>query len=666
MKNSRIVNAKYGVWLTSSIGSMISWNTLEGNEWGIGLHSSQFNTLEGNVVTGGYIGIYLVDSSNSNIVRGNNASGNEFGIAVLSSSNNTVYGNFVAGNSYGIFLEESRCNVVEGNTVEDNFDGLVLSNSSQNIVVSNRVSANREFEVWLYNSSGNIIRMNVFTNNLYGLYLKQGSNSNLIEANSFSNCNLYVKQSYRNTVAGNTVNGKPLIYLEGVSHATVKGVAGQVVLVQCDSVKVEGVNVSRTTVGILLSETNHTEIVDSSVSESYIGVGILSSHGTTVNRVNLMGNREGISLDDQSSNNLINGSRVVANWHGILLSVCSNNTVSWSIITNNTHGVTLVSSSHIVVSSNTIANNSFGVSLQNSSSNLVRGNRITRNEYGIDLGFSSCGNIIERNLVRENGFGVRLNNSSGNSISENLISRNNIGIRVERSIGNIIARNGFLRNLVQADNYDSTSEWDLGYPEGGNYWSDYRGEDFYSGPSQDQVGSDGIGDNPYSIDEWNKDRYPIMLLKHAVSWYSDEPPFCAVKLLKGDGERAEVAGGELLEVYLGDSSDDTGIRRIRFTSYTVIDGTVREERGSWYYWEASYGNWDPYRKVATFTFTETGTVELRVEVEDDSGQVSQCRVTIIVQPPTPAWYNALLRFLPLLITSVAVFAAIIVLKRRRR
>jgi hypothetical protein len=52
--------------------------------------------------------------------------------------------------------------------------------------------------------------------------------------------------------------------------------------------------------------------------------------------------------------------------------------------------------------------------------------------------------------------------------------------------------------------------WDDGYPSGGNYWKDYTGVDLYNGPYQNETGSDGIGDTPYTIDANNTDRYPLM------------------------------------------------------------------------------------------------------------------------------------------------------------
>jgi len=52
--------------------------------------------------------------------------------------------------------------------------------------------------------------------------------------------------------------------------------------------------------------------------------------------------------------------------------------------------------------------------------------------------------------------------------------------------------------------------WDNGYPSGGNYWCDYAGGDLYSGPYQNESGSDGIGDTPYIMDASNMDRYPLI------------------------------------------------------------------------------------------------------------------------------------------------------------
>jgi len=74
--------------------------------------------------------------------------------------------------------------------------------------------------------------------------------------------------------------------------------------------------------------------------------------------------------------------------------------------------------------------------------------------------------------------------------------------------------NNFINNTFQVQietpYHPCITVWDIGYPSGGNYWSNYNGTDFYYGQYQNETGSDGIGDTPYVIDANNTDRHPLM------------------------------------------------------------------------------------------------------------------------------------------------------------
>lgn len=64
-------------------------------------------------------------------------------------------------------------------------------------------------------------------------------------------------------------------------------------------------------------------------------------------------------------------------------------------------------------------------------------------------------------------------------------------------------------NAQQVYSHNVVNVWDDDYPSGGNYWSDYTGVNNFSGPYQNETGSDGIGDAPYIIDVNNRDQYPL-------------------------------------------------------------------------------------------------------------------------------------------------------------
>ncbi len=136
-----------------------------------------------------------------------------------------------------------------------------------------------------------------------------------------------------------------------------------------------------------------------------------------------------------------------------------------------------------------IFNGAIGIFLDNVQNVAVSYVNTSHNDDGILLSGSDS-NIIFDCTFYENGCGLRLLSSNSNSIYHNL----------------------FLFNTIQAYDDTGTNTWDDGYPSGGNYWSDYTGDDDYSGPDQDIPGSDGFGDTPYTDIQGGmgaQDRYPI-------------------------------------------------------------------------------------------------------------------------------------------------------------
>jgi parallel beta-helix repeat protein len=228
----------------------------------------------------------------------------------------------------------------------------------------------------------------------------------------------------------------------------------------------------------------------------------------------------GIKLSG-AENCSINGNVLIENGNnGIMLYQSIDNAVIANIVEETGQsGIILYGSNNNTVSENTVQNPSeYGIALQNSYYCHVTGNTVTRAYEGIAL-LASNGNSVCRNTVTGSAsHGIRLDDPSDyNTLNENTLANNNgYGFWMWYSSHNLFYHNlcNNTKNVLvlsaPAQGYNSTNTWDNGYPAGGNYWSDYKGQDIYSGPYQNETGSDGIADAPYYISSDNEDNYPLM------------------------------------------------------------------------------------------------------------------------------------------------------------
>jgi len=221
-----------------------------------------------------------------------------------------------------------------------------------------------------------------------------------------------------------------------------------------------------------------------------------------------LSNRTNITIQETS---------VVGFEHGIDLNYSINSNITINNLLSNSIGVFATWAIRNTFSDNNIANNSeCGVLLDyNSQENIVMSNEIANNSRGIYLTASSNNKIVGNNIV-DNVDGIRLNDSTNNIVYQNSIVRNMLGLHLNTSVftyeNNTFYHNNFGENRFQVKIGANSSRniWDSGYSSGGNYWSDFNGMDLFSGQSQNETGSDRIGDMPYFINAENYDRYPLI------------------------------------------------------------------------------------------------------------------------------------------------------------
>ncbi|MEM2293157.1 MAG: NosD domain-containing protein, partial [Nitrososphaerota archaeon] len=362
ISGNSIASNGYGIWLNSSSNNIINGNNITINYYvGLVLYSSSNNTISENKITDNTFGVALLLSSN-NVIGGNNITNNEYGMMLSGSSRNSIIGNIIIANNGGgvglsgsssnsiseniiianngesIYLRDSSSNIISGNNITNNEDGIFLRGSSSNHISGNIIIANDKDGISLLSSSNNsIFGNNIIANNWSGIFLYDSSN-NSISGNVFVGDGLFVWSSYSNEVVDNVVNNKPLVYLEGISDYTVAD-AGQVILIKCNNINVENLNLYNTTVAVELYETNNTKIAKNNITNNFQGIVLAHSSYNCISENNITNKATGIYLCN-SSNNSISGNNIIANnWSGILgilLRSSSNNRFYHNNFINNT------------------------------------------------------------------------------------------------------------------------------------------------------------------------------------------------------------------------------------------------------------------------------------------------------------------------------------------
>jgi parallel beta-helix repeat protein len=411
-------------------------------------------------------------------------------LALIGSGNSTVIQNDgtwpmtidVERGVDGVTLADFSVNCSVGSSTT----GLYIAGEDCN--VQNITVANHDTGIFIWDSSGDVLRNNRMVNNKHNLEV----------------WGLTLSQFLHDIDDSNLVDGRKVYYWVNESDKIVPTDAGYVAIINSMNITIKDVNLMHNYSGILLSHSSNCLVLNTTCSSNSEGIlVVLSNYNTIVNNTFDSNDWTGISLCS-SSDNYIAG-----------------NTVNAMGLPNLPRGIYLYYSNLVS---------------DRSDNNTICGNFLTRNYYGMYLDTSSE-NQVCNNEITDNTVGARLDTASQNLFVGNSFSQNReCGVKIDASGNNSLYHNSFLNNTAQVSYVEEqilpppVNEWDDGYPTGGNYWSDYSGHDIFSGPYQNETGSDGIGDLPYSVDRVESDRYPLYvvpeentLLKADFSYSPSEP-----------------------------------------------------------------------------------------------------------------------------------------------
>ena len=318
------------------------------------------------------------------------------------------------GTSYdaGINLA-SNYSTITNNILSNNNWGADVRNSNHNIISDNIIKFNSGGAINLVFSTDNIIsNCNILNNGMRGIML-WGSDENTISSNAFIRGGLetYYDSSH-NTVFGNTINGKPLVYIEDESDIIVND-AGQVIIIMCENITVQGLVLSNTSIGLQVRNSQECNIIGNTIFENLHGAVVTDSSQILIEGNTFRKNfGDGIGIYRDQGETEVLKNTVVNNRNGLYIFSCRNGVgIFNNNISSNNLGIDISSgSSDCVVSGNEISNNNGGIKLEFSNNNIVYHNNFINNvqnaydEYDNtwDNGYPSGGNYWDDYIGEDN------------------------------------------------------------------------------------------------------------------------------------------------------------------------------------------------------------------------------------------------------------------------
>jgi len=164
----------------------------------------------------------------------------QFGALIHVTSNNVVLqqNNISQCDLWGVYLDSSDDNMISGNIINDT-KGVFASSSNNNVFSNNNISNSSDAGMNLRSSMRNILYDNYFTLNIYGIYLKDCSNTNITQnmftKNVFHGIYLtggttdIVRENYfkNNTVSGISLDSSDCIITENLFNYGQVGISLQ-------------------------------------------------------------------------------------------------------------------------------------------------------------------------------------------------------------------------------------------------------------------------------------------------------------------------------------------------------------------------------------------------------------------------------------------------------
>lgn len=391
--------------------------------------------------------------------------GNDRGMRLDDTGNVTLTHNVIRRNDLGVSADELRNASIIHNTVTDNrFDGIVVQRSDRALLVNNTVTDNRGDGVELRRSIGSHVANNTITDNRAGVVLRR-SRSAIVQENTLDGDGLIIYGDrlahYHHTIRHtNTDDGEPIRYVRDRVGFDVPAPAAQVILANTTGARVDGLDLSNTSIGLQGGFTENTTVTNTTLTDNdQDGINLRRSTGAYIANNTITDNRfDGIDISSSSSAHIGNNTIKNNGIDGVRILQSSGAVITQNIITGNgDDGVGLIDSNRARIANNTVADNSNrGAFLRHASSARIIDNDVQDNEDdGVFLWGSTGGRIADNTIESNDNEGILLDDSTGARIANNTIAGNRFrGVILFDS-----ERARIADNLVTGNGHDGVFLW---------------------------------------------------------------------------------------------------------------------------------------------------------------------------------------------------------------
>jgi len=383
-----------------------------------------------------------------------------------------------------------------GNEIHDNVIEVSQSLDNDNI-------RDAGWCIYLNDAVQTVIKDNKFIchNPLGGVYLGNSTKETSLLYNDFAGGGIYSLKSDRTNAKGNTIDGKPLIYLDSEQDKIIEN-AGLVYLFNCKNIMIKNIDpIYVYAVTIQLVNTDESEISNSNGHILLVNSNYNSIHDNKLSS---------IALDASSYNQVFANTITQFNICIKLYGKASFNKIYGNLLLDTIYSQ--AAKTTLKEGTTTAAIQIGDIELGGAFNNEIQSNMIVNHDCGVDL-FLSTNNTITANTIKNCTVGIRFGKAHENTITENNLTFCKYAISIYAgSSYNSFNYNNFIDNIEScveihhqtnffpdSETYSTGNIWDNG--KTGNYWDKYTGKD---------ENNDGIGDTPYQVYENMTDHYPLM------------------------------------------------------------------------------------------------------------------------------------------------------------